>query len=492
MKTRALVMTLFLAACRHGDSGASVAAADPPDAAVPAGDAASAAPPPPDCGQTDAVSSEAMTGEAVFDLTSRCVFDRDVHEIKIRILGETYQKVLDDGCADKDSGFGHVIELTLDGKAIENVGIKVRGNTSKCNPKRQFKFKFDAKELFSVWHGKTEVKTFAGNDGRTFFGLEGFSVRAGGNDPSMVRERLSSRLFTHAERLAPTAARGGLVYRASFTKFFVSYGRTKAEGPEGAFTRLSGDYFYDYKGFYTLSENVDKTFLRSRFQVGDEKLKGFYLYQADKGAAQLDRAKYKPVGWSQVYIDGKKADVANAPEGEKKLFSLMDLLASNPDDAALAQAIDIDNIVNYVAAAELAGHWDSMLANRNNDFLFFNGKTGKWQILTWDLDNTQGALIDSYHGLMSSNIFAPAKAQKLTLFEALFAPQRTAFRDKLRGRLKAFTDGFSSDKSFGETVGWLEETVKGGAEAWEGYNHQSFEDIKNFGKARRKAVASQL
>ena len=485
----AVTLCLALYSCKQREATSALRGTD---GGAPATDLADA-PPPPDCGELDPTLSETMSGAAIFDLTSRCVFNRDVHDVHIRILAETFQKVLDDGCADKDSGFGHVIELVFDGKSIQDVGIKVRGNTSRCNPKRQFKFKFDVKEAFSVFQGAQETKTFPANDGRTFFGLEGFSVRTSGNDPSMIRERISSKVVAATESLAPTTERGAPVYRVAFTKFYVSHNRAAAQGPESTFTRLIDGYYYDYKGFYSLAENIDKTYLRTRFEGDGTKLSGFYSYQADQAEAYFEKEKYKSSGWHADYANGKKVgDAATTAAAKAKLFELFSLLASNPSEADLAAQIDVENVVNYVSSAMLNGHWDSILANRNNDILFFNGGKMRWQIIAWDLDNTQGALIDQYHGLMSSDIFKPAKANKGKLFEVLFAEIHPGFRAKLQGRLKALLTGPESEANFNQTVDALEGTVQSSVEGWEGYSHQAFQDIKYFSAARRNAILPQL
>ncbi len=488
-----LATGIAASSCRgRNEPSAQLRADETAPAATTANEASSVPEAAPDCGEIDAVSSEKLTGGQVFDLTSRCVFDRDVHEVRIRILSETFQKVLDDGCADKDSGYGHVIELVLDGKRIENVGIKVRGNTSKCSPKRQFKFKFDAEQAFSVYAGNYEMKEFPANDGRTFFGLEGFSVRASANDPTMIRERISSRVFISTEELAPIAERGGLVYRVAFAKLFVSFNRPQNQGPEGSFTRLFDNYYYDYKGLYSLSENIDKTYLRSRFQKGDEKMKGFFLYQADLAKAWFEKAKYDRKGWSAEYVDGKKVDdEASAVLGDQKILELIALLESNATEAQLAAVIDVDNIVNYVTGVMLTGHWDSMIANRNNDWLFFNGAKKQWQIIAWDLDNSQGALVDQYHDLMQPHLYKPAKNGG-KLFTELFSEARPTFRAKLKDRVKKILAGSQSESSFEASVDMLENTVKTSVEGWEGYSHGSFEDIKNFVKARKKALKPQL
>ena len=319
------------------------------------------------CSDVNAVSNDDFTGQQVFDLTSRCVFNRDVHNVRIRILSETFKKVLEDGCAGRDSGYGHVVELDLDGHKIQNAGIKVRGNTSRCNPKRQFKIAFDKDEMFSVFQGRESTLEFPENEDRRFFGVEVLNLRASNNDPSNIRERLGGKIYTQAEVAHRTAARGGLVYRSGFTKFYVSFNRRQDEGPEGTFRRLHDGHWYDYKGFYTLAENIDKVFLESRFQEMDEKIKGT-LIQADKAQAFFDRERYSRTGFDAKYVKGKKAKKEEQfVKADEMLGELIDLVNSDASEAELAEKIDIENVVNYFAATQLVGHWDSLLAGRNND-----------------------------------------------------------------------------------------------------------------------------
>jgi len=57
------------------------------------------------------------------------------------------------------------------------VGLRLRGNSSRNQPKRSFKIKF---------------KEF---DGEKFFGYKKFNLKAENNDPSMVREMLALQTF---------------------------------------------------------------------------------------------------------------------------------------------------------------------------------------------------------------------------------------------------------------------------------------------------------
>jgi hypothetical protein len=447
-----------------------------------------------DCKAVEPISSlKDVTGQDSFELSTQCIFNRANHEVRVRILGETFQKVLDDGCNNRDTGYGHVIELNFDGHRIQNVGIKVRGNTSKCNPKRQFKFKFDSKEQFSVRMGRIESKKFPENKDRRFFGLAGYSVRASANDPSMIREKLSSRIFAKISDLAPTSPRGALVYQMSFTKLFVSFGRTQREGPEGSFSRLLDGYYYDYKGLYALAENIDEVFLQSRFQERGQKLKDFTLVQADLARAYFERKKYRRDGWSLSLVGGHEPeDEIDLKAGDETLLTFFDKLNSAVTDDDLAAFISIDSIVNYTAGAIVTGHWDSLLANRNNDFILFDPKEKKWKVVAWDLDNSLGALHDSYESLMTNDIFRPAERNPSRLFEIVFSDKHPSFRQMLKDRLKDILDGAYSKSEFEDTVDRLQGTINQNAESWEGATRQDFEDLKEFANSRRSKIAPQL
>jgi spore coat protein H len=98
-----------------------------------------------------------------------------------------------------------------------NVGIRLRGNTSRSQPKRSFKLKF---------------KEF---DGEKFYGYKKFNLKAVNNDPAMVRELLAMQTFR------------------------------KANVPA---TRIHHSEVYindEYMGIYLNVEQIDDEFAESRF-----------------------------------------------------------------------------------------------------------------------------------------------------------------------------------------------------------------------------------
>jgi hypothetical protein len=321
----------------------------------------------------------------------------------------------------------------------------------------------------------------------------------------MGREILVPRLLGAVEAVRPTLERGPATPRGSFTTFSVSFNRTVAEGPEGSFTQAYDGFMYDYKGFYSLLENVDKGFLQTRYQRGNAGLKGFFLVQADHGRGFFTRAQYTRTGWSWDFADGDKVESeADFRKGEDKLFQLFDTLKPDSTDDQIAALVDIESLANYVVAAELVGHWDSLLANRNNDYLYFDPRTGKWQLLANDLDNSMGANGNLLSSLVAPDLFKPGKSKGSLLLETVFAdPRRTAFRQILKDRMRAMITGAGAYTSapLKQQIDAVRKSVltdrprvldADRIRDFENVGGASFDALESFGKSRRDRYLQQL
>jgi hypothetical protein len=90
--------------------------------------------------------------------------------------------------------------------------------------------------------------------------------------------------------------------------------------------------------------------------------------------------------------------------------------ASTP--AAVGAVLDLDSVMNYAVVATTVGHWDSAYGNFNNDVLYWHEPSGKWKLITWDMDNTFD--YDGPGGPSHSYTYTDvAKAPRL-LFDKLF------------------------------------------------------------------------
>jgi hypothetical protein len=121
-------------------------------------------------------------------------------------------------------------ELTCDGKALTDVGLRYKGN-----------FTFVASRGL-----KKSLKIDLGRhrEGQTLDGLKTINLNCGLTDPSLSREALSLAFFRAAGVPAP---------RTAFAELTLT---------------VPGKYDKEYVGVYTLVEQVDKHFLRRHFKDG--------------------------------------------------------------------------------------------------------------------------------------------------------------------------------------------------------------------------------
>lgn len=485
-----------------------------------------------------------LSGAEIFDITSHHIFNREHHKIYIRVHQLVFDKVLEDGANDVNSGYGLVDEFYLDGDKISNVGIKVRGNTSAANIKRQFKFKFDLEEAFAFKGGEFKQVYFPDQDDRRFFGEHGFSVRASQNDPSKIREMLSGKVFRETalqekeDKQRPWTSNGGLVYRAAFATLYVTNGRTVEEGYDSGNPEYRVPHeglLYDPKGLYVITENIDKTFISTRFErFAGEKVKGT-LYQADHGKAYFQEGEYSRDGWKLELAKGKKPkDEEDRKEADETMIDMIRKLRSDPSEEELREMFDMDSVNAYLSAACLCTHWDSLAANRNNDFMFYwkrdvlddqmnpicgaDGKgkeEKKWYMITWDLDNTlwdeyndPSDVRNPYRDWFSNYIYQPAEKDsgETRLIEVLFNSKKRGITRVYDELLLKMLKGFYGKSEYEEEVDELSDRVKDAIEdtrkavseaGWqkdwgEYHNPKDYDDIKEHARVRRSKIGSQL
>lgn len=417
------------------------------------------------------------------------------------IYQQTFDEVLAMGCESRKgpAKYGHIREFTFNGVTVKDAGIKVRGNTSRCNEKRQFKIKFNLTKAFSIFNNQTEIKEFGNSyKSRRMYGQKTISLRASKNDPSQLRERISSEIFNQAYQINKSSKRGGLVYRVGFGQTFLSNGRLKDEGPADGYKHSlsNSGLLWDYKGFYSIAETIDDVFLFSRFE-GDKNFGRSTLIQADKGAARFTRAGYRsaPQGFDHKLYAGvdPQDDASDLKDSHELLENLFDKLEKAKDERDLEKFLDTDSFASYLAGVMLTGHWDSLVANRNNDYLYFNHKTEKWHMITWDLDNSLGVIYHEYKNYLKNDIFAPRKrGSQVLLYAKLLDASNSKFRKKLQKTYEALFAGFYSDENIREFVQNLQRRANEATAEWEKVRTWTVDDIIRFTEYHRREIKRQL
>lgn len=225
---------------------------------------------------------------------------------------------------------------------IDNIGFRLRGNTSRYSAKKSFKVSFNTFE-----------------PGRKWYGLEKVNLNGEHNDPSIIRAKLSWDLLREFQ--IPGA-------RANHVRVYIND---------------------DYYGLYINVEHIDEEFVKSRFGNNDGNLYKC-LWPAD-----LDYLGPSPESYKFTAGDRRVYDLKTNTELDDytDLANFIDVLNNTPDDQFLCEIEKIFNVYDYlkiIATDVFTGNWDGYIYNKNNYYLYHNTATGKFEYINYDVDNTYG------------------------------------------------------------------------------------------------------
>ncbi|MBL7942195.1 MAG: CotH kinase family protein [Flavobacteriales bacterium] len=227
---------------------------------------------------------------------------------------------------------------------IENVGFRLRGNTSREAFKKSFKVSFN---------------TFDG--GGDWMGLEKINLNGEHNDPSLLRSKLNWDMLREAG--LPAA-------RTSFTRLYVND---------------------EYKGLYLNTEHIDETFVKRVFGENDSDGNLYKcLYPATLEYEGPDGDDYKTEFFGRRIYDLKTNRWA---DNYTDLAEFVDVLNNEPTSTlpcALKDVFHLNQYLRFAALEVLMGHWDGYIFNKNNYYLYHNQQSDQIEFIAYDLDNTLG------------------------------------------------------------------------------------------------------
>jgi spore coat protein H len=225
---------------------------------------------------------------------------------------------------------------------LDNVGFRLRGNTSRYSAKKSFKVSFNTYE-----------------PGRKYYGLEKMNLNGEHNDPTIMRSKTCWDLVREME--IPGS-------RSNHIQLYVN-----------------GDYF----GIYINVEHIDEEFVDLRFGTESGNLYKC-LWPADMNYLGQDPDDYKfMVGNRRAYDLLTNTEEDNYSD----LAHLIDVLNNTPAAELPCELEPIFNVEGFLKAAAfdvLSGNWDGPLFNKNNFYLYNDPITGKFHYIPYDLDNTFG------------------------------------------------------------------------------------------------------
>ncbi len=260
-----------------------------------------------------------------------------------------------------------------------NIGFRLRGNTSRNAAKKSFKISFN------------QFQT-----GRAYQGAKSLNLNSEHNDPTMVREKLFYDIWKRA---------GMPPRRTSFAKLYIN-----------------GLYF----GIYTNIEEIDKSWVQRAYSNNGGNIYKC-TYPADLNYVSNDPNYYKSLGGANRVYDLQTNTVADDYTDLANLIAALNTPINAQNDSLFLQKIDtilnVETVLKAFAIDVATGNWDDYFYNKNNFFLYKNTATRRFEMITYDTDNTLGIdWINKDWATRSCNSWLPSSAaEKRPLIKRLLA-----------------------------------------------------------------------
>jgi hypothetical protein len=250
--------------------------------------------------------------------------------------------------------------VEFDGTSLDDVGLRFKGQVSymisRETPRRPMKLDF---------------ARFV--SGARFAGVATLNLNNAAFDPSQARETLAFRTLRTLGVPAPRTGHA-LVYLS-----------------------VPGLYDREYLGLYALIEEVDKRFLKDRFDGADD---GMLLKpEGVRGLAYLGE------DWTKYERFNAKGGVE--PKWTRRFIELTRLI-NRADDVAFRERIDsylaVDEVLRYVAANAAIVNLDSFLSTGHNYYIYLNPNDGRAHLIPWDMNLAFGGYSWVASGVQSADL----------------------------------------------------------------------------------------
>ncbi len=227
---------------------------------------------------------------------------------------------------------------------LEDIGFRFRGNTSRSKIKKSFKI---------------SINSFI--SGRRYQGLKKLNINAEPNDPAMLRSYALWKMYRD---------QGIAASRSNHVEMYIN-----------------GDYY----GLYQNCEHINDDWLDLRFNDDAGNLYKC-TYPADLAYLGNDPNLYKltpPWSGTRVY-DIKTNREQDDYSGLADFIDFMHNAGSSEFACGFPHCFNVWHYLKVAAIDVLSGNWDGYIYNMNNFYLYDNPRTGRFEYLPYDLDNTWG------------------------------------------------------------------------------------------------------
>ncbi|SMP72239.1 Dockerin type I repeat-containing protein [Neorhodopirellula lusitana] len=305
-------------------------------------------------GEETADSESAWLHAEVADDAAVFFDDSFVHEISITFENSDWYDVLYESHANDSDDPYFAADVTIDGVTMENVGIRFKGNSSFTGTgiKKSLKIDFDEFD--------------EDNDSLTYLGLKKLNLNNNYNDPTMLREKL---LYDFASNFVEGSS------RAVHTN-----------------VTINGELY----GIYTAVEQVDKTYVQTRF--GSDEDGNLYKGAASDEAGDDPNADFgsdltylgdDPVAYEENY-QLKTNETENDYSDLVEFIDVLNNTSAEDLAAAIEPLLDVDDTLASLAINNLFANLDSYNGSAHNYYLYDRDDSGQFTHILWDANESFG------------------------------------------------------------------------------------------------------
>lgn len=316
---------------------------------------------------------------------------------------------------------------------IENVGIRLRGNTSLNAEKKSFRVSFNSFQQGLQWQG-----------------LEKLNLVGQQNDPSLLRSKICHDAFR--EFGIPSC-------RTSFTKLYIND---------------------EYRGLYLNQEHVDEEFAKIYFDnQGDGNLYKC-TYPATLEYLGTNPDNYKVENWNGRVYDLRTNEWRDNYTDIYMFINILNNTSIANLPCELPKVFNVENYLKIAALDVMLGNWDGYIYNKNNFHLYQDQRTGLINYIPYDLDNTLGIdWLDRDWGNRNIYNWAPSGEDR-PLFKRLMQVQE--YRQRFSSHIQDFCNSYFAASNISAKANNLQNLIDDAVEDDSYYELDfgfSFSDFEN-------------
>jgi len=285
--------------------------------------------------------STTIFSQNLFPVIGKIYNDKLVPRIDITILPEDLDALYNDVYSNIEY---HAVFQFSDGtisETMNNVGFRLRGNTSRVSAKKSFKITFNA------------------FDNQQFHEMDNMNLNGEHNDPSIIRSKLCWNLLRKFKVLGS---------RANHVQLFINN---------------------QYYGLYMNIESIDDKYLKKRYGTSEGNLYKC-LYPANLQYIGTNPNSYKFEQNGHRVYELKTNETEDDYTDLANFINILNNTSVNQFPEFLEPVFNVNLYLKALAVEVLTAHWDNYSFNQSNYYLYHNPKTGKFDYIDYDMDNTFG------------------------------------------------------------------------------------------------------